>query len=133
MLVPSIESVAGAVLVVGFLALTGMRITRLVRRLLRESGRRETMLGKIRDLIRVIGALPAAFAAVFSTDLASQATNPVVSTVAGLTDALVFPARRSETRAVPFINQVGSFNWATGSCSLVSVELRSSSLAGARS
>lgn len=102
------QLVLGSALIVGVLALLGEGVSRLIRRLGRRAGLRETTLIFIRDTIRAIWIVIAVVGVALYTKLASDLTVLAVSTIGGLILSLALQATLSNVIAGLYMLEDGT-------------------------
>ncbi|MGA7861265.1 MAG: mechanosensitive ion channel family protein [Thermoplasmata archaeon] len=102
------QLVLGAAGIVGALGLLGEGVSRLIRRLGKRAGIRETTLIFARDAIRAIWILIAVVGVAFYTKLASDLTVVAVSTVGGLIVSLALQATLSNVIAGLYMLEDGT-------------------------
>ena len=103
-----LELIAGSAIIVAFFALVGEGVSRLIRRVGKRAGFRETALVAIRDTARAVWIIVAIVVVAFYTHLASELTLLAVSTVGGLVLSLALQATLSNVIAGVFLLQDGT-------------------------
>jgi small-conductance mechanosensitive channel len=96
-------SIIGAALIIVFFALFGEGASRLIRRLGKLAGLRETALGVIRDSVRAIWIVLAVVGVAYYIHVASELTVVAFSTVGGLIVSLALQATLSNVIAGLFL------------------------------
>jgi len=105
---PLWELIAGSAVIVAVFALLGEGLSRVIRRVGRRAGVRQTTLIAVRDAARAIWTILAVIGVAFYTDLASELTVLVVSTVGGLILSLALQATLSNVIAGLFMLEDGT-------------------------
>ncbi len=105
---PLWELILGSVVIVVLLAALGEGLSRIVRRLGKRAGLKDTTLVSIRDVIRALWIVLAVVGVAYYTDLTSYLTVLVVSTVGGLILSLALQATLSNVIAGLFMIEDGT-------------------------
>jgi small-conductance mechanosensitive channel len=105
---PLWQEILGSSFIVAFFALLGEGVSRLLHRVGKRAGLKETTLFAIRDAIRVIWVVLAVIGVAFYANLASELTVLAVSTVGGLIVWLALQSTLSNVIAGLFMLQDGT-------------------------